>query len=300
MPTSRKRENKNRLRFIIILIVGIVAFVVSVYMNIVGMRNAINKAPDSSGMAAFSVRTAIKSDEKEIKVDKSGKVVEEDILVNALPVINLINNKWDRIKANFSDFKLDGKGNAIFDDGYTLFCNGTYVEGIVFTDVFEGEVVGRLKVGSSFDLIEEKLGVPTFRDSECLGYKTREVYAFFYENEIAIYPNRNISNKEFETLLNSYQDKTFEKGRTYFLVDIRNKFNDFRIEEDTGTDTMIVTSLTRQVVLKLDKLGNVEVELYNGYNASTDETKEYIKQKIYLQNEEDLVERIESERVSGN
>ena len=50
---------------------------------------------------------------------------------------------------------------------------------------------------------------------------------------------------------------------------------------------------------RLDGLGNIQLELYDGYNIALDKTKEYIEQKLYVQYEEDLVDMIEYERVNG-
>ena len=303
MPDSSGDKFKKQLRIIVLAVVGVVAFTVSVFMNIVGMRDAIQKAPDSSGMAWLSVRVKenkIDGKKQEIKVDKSGNIVEEDILVNALPIINLNNNNWDRIKAKFTGFQLDENGNAVFEeDGYTLFCNDTYVNYVVFNSNFKKDVIGHIKVGTDFEEIEEELGVPTFKREDCLGYKTREVYAFFYKDEIVVYPNKNISNSELEKLFNSYLEKTYERGRSYLLVEIRRDYKDFIIEEDLDTDIITITSATRKMKARLDGLGNIQLELYDGYNIALDKTKEYIEQKLYVQYEEDLVDMIEYERVNG-
>ena len=304
MPTNKKNDTKSKLRIIVLTVVGIVAFVVSVFMNIVGMTNAINKAPDSSGMAGISVRTSGKGnlgEQKTTKVNENtGKVVEEEFSVNALPIINLINNNWDRVQARFSGFELDSEGNASFEeDGYKLYCNGKYVNYIVFNNNFQKEIVGHLKINADKKTIEATLGTPTFERSECIGYKSREIYAFFYDGEIIIYPNRKMNNKNLETLLYSYKNGTYVKGRTYFLVDIRNNYPDFVIEQDVESDVITITSTTRQVIAKLDGLGNIEVEFYNGYEISEEMTKNKKKKKIYLTSEEDLVEIFENERVNG-
>ena len=133
MPAKRSKNQKNIIRIVILAVVGIVAFVVSTYMNIVGMRNVLQKGSNFSGMATFSVReTSNLGGKTETKVDSfTGRVVEEDIIVNAIPVIQLINNKWDRIEGRFSGFELDSYGNATFKEGYTMYCNGMYVYNIV-------------------------------------------------------------------------------------------------------------------------------------------------------------------------
>jgi len=300
MPAKRSKENKNIIRIIILAVVGIVAFVVSTYINIVGLKSTLQKAPDSSGIAIFSVReTNILGGKTETKVDgNTGKVVEEDILVNAVPVIQLINSKWDRMEARFSGYEIDSYGNAVFNDGYTMYCNGMYVYNIVFNTNYQKEILGHIKIGTDFDTIEAKLGTPTFRRDDCIGYKTREVYIFFYDDEISIYPNREFSNVALEKKIGYYADAISEEGRTRFLLDIKNEYNDFTVEASQDEDVMILKSITRQIVLKLDSLDGIEVELYNGYSVASDKTKEYIEETIYEQKEEDLIDVFEIERKS--
>ena len=301
MPESKeKNELKKKLRIVILIIIGIVSFIVSVGMNVIGMKAVINKETDTSGMAGFSIRT--KSDAslgstQEIKVDSQGKVVEEDLLINCVPLVSLTNSNWDRIKARFTGFQLDEEGNAIFQDGFTLYCNGKYVNYVIFDKTYSKEVVGYIKVGEDLKTIEDKLGVPTFRTKEGIGYKSKQIYVFFYEDEIVVYPNGVGSNRKFEELLNQYCDKSYGKERTYFIIDIRNQYEDFKIEEDVENNTIIITSIARQVIAKLDKLGNIEVELYNGYKIATEETQNNVDQRLYTTNEDDLVEITENERV---
>lgn len=299
MPKKRDKK-RERTRIIVLIIIGSVAFVVSVYMNIVGMKNAIEKAPDSSGMAGISVRTdngSLKNTNTTTNKSNTKKTKETDMLVNCVPIISLINNDWDRVGASLHDFKLDGNGNAVFDEGYTLYCNGTYVNYAIFNSNYKKEVIGHCKAGDDLDEIQEKLGKPTFTQDGLIGYKTREVYAFFYNDEIVIYPNRTFKNNDFEEAINSYSNKTYGKERTYFVADVRKNYPDFVISEDDDNNEIIMESLSRQVILKLDGLGNIEAEFYNGYEISLDATKEKIEEKIYTQNDDDLVEKFELERI---
>ena len=234
MPTKRTKEQRKIIRIIILAIVGIVAFIVSVYINITGMRSVLLKEPDSSGLATFSVRdtTSGAGGKVETKINRdTGEVVVEDILVNAVPVIQLINSNWDRISARFSDYEIDSYGNISFKDGYTMYCNGMDVYNVVFTKDFDKEILGHMKVGTDFDTIESALGAPTFRRENCIGYKTREVYIFFYDDEISIYPNKKYSNVSLEKKIKLYTDAITEETRTEFLMNIKKNYSDFTIEE---------------------------------------------------------------------
>ena len=122
---------------------------------------------------------------------------------------------------------------------------------------------------------------------------------FFYNDEVVVYSNKSMSNKDLEIFLKSYLEKTYTKGRTYFLVELRNNYPDFIVEMDNENNIVIITSIVRQIVAKLDSIGNIEVELYNDYDIATEETKSLVDEKRYFTNEDDLVEILEHERVSG-
>ena len=281
MSSNIYNKNRNRIRTIVLVIIGVVAFVVSITMNIIGMSNALNKERDLSGMAGFSTR---KNDSSSLS-----------ILINALPLVNLNKNLWDRVKAGFAGFEVNEAGNAIFDDGYIMYCNGKYVNSIVFDLTYEKEVMGHIRVGTDLKTIEKKLGTPTFKTKYYLGYKTREVYVFFHKDEIAVYSNRKMSNENLEELLASYTNNIDNISRSRFLANLRKDYEDFIIELDEEKDEVTAVSLARKVVIKLDSLGTIETEVYNGYDK-VDDNNDNI---LYKTNKEDLIEIVENERIRG-
>lgn len=292
-------KNKEDLKLIFMIFIGITLIILFLIINIFVV---INNKTGSSKLVGFSVSNSTSNsqrNEKERKVDNNVEIPEIDILVNALPIIKLNNNNWDRLKSQFLGYEIDENGNLIFPDGYILYCNGLLVNNVIFDNTYTGEIIGNVKVGEDFKTIEKKLGTPTFKSESYIGYKTKEDYVFFYDNEVSVYSNRSISNKDIEELFESYLNKTYGKERTYLLVDIRNNYPDFKIEIDETTDVVTITSVLRQVVGRLDSLGNIELEFYNGYKIANESTKNYIKEKLYLTNDKDLVEIIENERVSG-
>ncbi len=296
MANNMSKELRKKLRLIVIVIAGLAACIISVIINIVGLRQAATNSPSTSGMVGLSTRAA-KPNNQTQKEEKDEKIKEESILVNALPVIKLNNNSWDRMNSNFSDYQTDENGNLYFTEGYTIYCNKRSVTKVVFDETYTGETVGRIKVGTDLKDIQKTLGTPTFKLKDCIGYKTREVYVFYKKDEISVYPNMKISNQKFEELLNSYFEKTYGKDRTYFLVDIRNNFDDFEIEMDEENDIVTIKSLKRQVIAELGSLGDIEVEFYNGYQVALDSTQEHIDSNDYRTNEKDLINITESERI---
>lgn len=50
MPNKKEKELKKRIKTILLIVIGVVAFVSCVVTTIRGMSQAINKEPDTSGL----------------------------------------------------------------------------------------------------------------------------------------------------------------------------------------------------------------------------------------------------------
>ena len=53
----REKEVKRKMRVILLILIGGIAFSISIITTIIGITDVIKKSPDSSGMSSFSVRT---------------------------------------------------------------------------------------------------------------------------------------------------------------------------------------------------------------------------------------------------
>jgi hypothetical protein len=208
----------------------------------------------------------------------------------------LQSNNWDRLKSNFKNFEIDSDGTCTFEDGYTMYCNSTYVQYIIFNENYKKSVIGNIKVGDDFDKIKEELGEPAFSADNMIGYKTGDVYAFFYDDEIVVYSNGKKANNVFEEFIFEYYNGEYSGNRTNFVVELKNKYYDFTAEMD-GND-VVLTSITRQIKIKLLNDGGMEITLYNGYNLGT-KMNSYLSEENILQSQDDLVEVNEMERLNA-
>ena len=41
------------------------------------------------------------------------------------------------MKSGFTDFELDENGNAVFKEGYILYCNGKFVNYVIFDNTYQ-------------------------------------------------------------------------------------------------------------------------------------------------------------------
>lgn len=220
---------------------------------------------------------------------------KEESLIHIESIIlkQLNNNSWDRIKANFSaEYRKDNQGTYFYDK-YTLYCNITYVNNIVFNSNYKDSIIGGIKVGTPIKDIQKILGEPTFesKELEMIGYRTPEIYAFFYKDEISIYPNKNINNKDFERLLFLYANKQYPGNRTNFIVEINKNYPDFisKIEENY----IKLYSLNRQIEIKLYEDKDIEIIVYDGYKFGP-YMQDYLN--IVKVEETNLIENKEVER----
>jgi hypothetical protein len=290
--------NDNEIKMLIKLAIAFVLLIL-LALILVYVNSLENTTVDSKGnVASFSTPKNKTESETENEENEEVQPLEtKKILTNSLVITSLINNKWDRVKANMKDFVMDDDGNCTFEDGYKLYCNNKQVNYIVFDKSYTSALIGGITVGTSFDVIKEKLGEPSFKEDDMIGYKAEQVYVVFYENEAIVYPNTKASNDNLEKLVFSYFNKTYSGNRTNFLVDIRNNYLDFIIEYDENNNIVLI-SLVRKMKLILDNDGNMEIVLYYEYNAGStmelylEENGEGVKQT-----NEDIIEIFEHERV---
>ncbi|MCI8310099.1 MAG: hypothetical protein HFJ57_07440 [Clostridia bacterium] len=261
---DKKTKRKNILKVAIISVLAILIFLISIFMNVIGFSQTMNpEETNKSGIIGFSLPSN-KDSKKEEEV-KSDVIEEVGIKVNSMVIVNLKNNGWDRIKANFKNFEMDLDGNCTFKEGYKFYCNNTLVNYIVFNSTYKDKVMGDIYVGTSLEDVKKVLGEPSFKEENMIGYKTGEVYAFFYNDEIVIYPNKEIASNDFENFIFNYYQGLYDGNRTNFVVEFRNKYQDFKVEAD-GND-VILTSLIRQVKIRLIEKTGMEITVYNGYNT---------------------------------
>ncbi len=299
MPNiNNKYKPQERNKLVLLVLGGIFAFIIAILMNVIGFKQTLNNNDtDKSGFIEFVFPSISTKEETKIDNNKTSDVIEEKkLILNSMILIKLNNSNWDRIAANLKGFTLDEAGNAYFEDGTTLYCNGKNVDYITFNSNYSEEIIEHVKLGDSFETIKSKLGTPTFNSENSLGYKTQAVYIFFYDNEVCVYPNKKYSNGNLETLILDYYNKTYNGNRTNFVVEVLNSYNDFESEMD-GED-VVLNSVLRQISIRLNKDGNIAVTIYNGYNINTEKMKNYVDDNIFEKSNDDSIELKENERIS--
>ncbi len=192
------------------------------------------------------------------------------------------------------------------DNGYTSYKDGSIlldisknnlkVKSIIFTDKYQEEVFDDIKVGTDLNEIEEKYGELVYGSSE-QGYimcRNEDIYAFFYEDEIAVYSYGYVENENFEEYLVQYlADKDLE---TFSKKVIRRWKNYYKYEYDFETGYVHITYPSRGVEILIEDNNPIGITLYKNYYF-TDTTKELVKAgKISINDKQDYLEITEKNR----
>lgn len=166
------------------------------------------------------------SKENELKVETKNLKINSEILND------LINSEWQTSRVNLGTQESTfDKYQVYFDEGYEIRTIQGKVYNIVFTDKYKEKVVEDFRVGSSLAEIEGLLGI-SYKDSNILGYKTKDFYIYFSESEISIYPNYTYDYTEFEKLVKEYNDKKDINDFTDKLTDIWPDYDYYNYDSD--------------------------------------------------------------------
>lgn len=218
------------------------------------------------------------------------KTTDADISNTDFKMFNM--NSWSTRAAGVEIKEI---GDGYLDYGnYKVLTNNTFIKTIILGLDFEGEIIEGLKVGETFEDIKQKLGEPVFKKSNMIGYKTNDVYVFFYNNEVAIYPNEYFSNLGLENLIEKYVTGEYRE-RSELAYDIVHTYLDFHSYIDNN-NTLNIESPVRGMKIKITNQGDISSEIYNNYDI-TEKTKKYIRENIIKTNfETDLVYENEIDR----
>lgn len=298
-----KKNKQKKTLVIAVTILLVVVICIMLFLIILLIQNTSQLSNGNVNMITVQRDDADNENEDESEegiTDENEEIVSVSAYTDSIIIRTLVNNNWNRIKCNFSaDYEKDENGNYVYE-GYIIYSNdGVYVEKIIFNLEYEDAVIKGLCVGATYDEIVETFETtPTFEDEQLnlYGYKTTTVYAFFYEDEIVIYPNRSFSNSSLENDLFEYIDGDFDGNQTNFVVNIKNNYTDFVAEQD-GED-IILYSETRQIEIRLNgNFDETEITIYNGYTEGSLMKENKENYNIIEEKSTDLILLKEVERI---
>lgn len=234
---------------------------------------------------------------------KKTEITELNIESNEINT--LIQNGWDKNKLSIGETENQVDEYMEYADfGINIYEIDEKVFNLIFDERYEGTVVNGIKVGDDFETIISKLGTPTFGslDDFYIGYKGADLYVFFNENQVSIYPVEK-EMKSINSLIEKYEEdgsiKKLVSGATdiwenyenyyynEYVVDLSYplagiKFQ-FGVTENHGI--IIYNNFIGEIVENYtqEELSEMEIEIPSYvYFVEKDSVDEYEKERNYL------------------
>lgn len=236
-----------------------------------------------------------------------------EIEVQAEEIKELIEKDWIAKEVNFGTKESTfNKYDIYFDEGIEVKIINKKIFNIVFTEKYNKAVVNGIKVNTSFDEIKQILGEPIFshenyiennqKDIGYIGYKGKDIYVFFSENEISIYRTEEANTStELADLIETFnQDGDFKK----FVSAVTDMWTDYNEYRYSSNFVQLKYSL-RGIAINYNVNEQSGVTVYNNYNGyinKENSIKEVINDisllpaNTYLKLEDDAVDINEGER----
>ena len=193
------------------------------------------------------------------------------------------------ISSNWSTNVNFGSREAIFQNYYIYLDEGIEVKrisgkiyNIVFTKNYGKPVVNGFTIGEKYDIIISRMGKPTFQneDGSIIGYKGKDIYVFFSDNQISVYRNTPESGyDEFFELADKLIDK--EYSVLEFMNELTYLWPDY--EEYTYTqDTVFLTYPNKGIDVKINYDNTDGIVIYNNIGVEQDIVNRYLEHTEFV------------------
>ena len=202
------------------------------------------------------------------ELDKYTSASTVRIDVNSPLLQDIIKNDWDTTKVNLGsqESTLD-EYEIYFDEGYRVKKRATTIFNIEFTDKYTEPVVNNIKVGTSFEEIQNQMGTPAFGGTEYnfIGYMSYNLYVFFWEDRISVYKVDSMTDEQqFLTLFEKFRQDLDLRS---FVNELTNMWPDYSYYA-YDTDYLQLTYILKGIDIKINIDMDNGVTFYSNYNGS--------------------------------
>ena len=202
------------------------------------------------------------------ELDKYTSAATVRIDVNSPLLQDIIKNDWDTTKVNLgSQESILDEYEIYFDEGYRVKKRATTIFNIEFTDKYTEPVVNNIKVGTSFEEIQNQMGTPAFGGTEYnfIGYMSYNLYVFFWEDRISVYKVDSMTDEQqFLTLFEKFRQDLDLRS---FVNELTNMWPDYSYYA-YDTDYLQLTYILKGIDIKINIDMDNGVTFYSNYNGS--------------------------------
>lgn len=204
-----------------------------------------------------------------------------DFQIESPEIQSLINNRWEsKISFGTRESIFDGYYNY-FDEGISTRAISGKIYNIVFNKKYTGNVVNGIFPGVDIKAIKTKLGEPAFEDEnlKIIGYKGKDIYVFFTDEEISVYRVSNDDTTEFFKLVDKFL------GDELDLLDFMNELTylwpDYE-EYNYTSNSVFITYPLKGIDIKIGYEETDGIILYNNVNAELTKVERYLENTEFI------------------
>ncbi len=230
------------------------------------------------------------------------KTAITELNIESNEINTLIQNGWNKNTLSIGEAEDEIDDYIEYSDfGINIYEIDEKVFNLLFDTRYTETVVNGIKVGDTFETIISKLGAPTFGSEEdgYIGYKGEELYVFFNEDQISIYPVED-EVKSINSLVERYEEDGSIKRLVSGATDLWENYENYYYDEYTVDLSYPLAGIKFQFGVS----ENHGIKIYNNFigeiveNYTQEELSEMeieIPSYIYFV-EEDSVNEYERER----
>ena len=209
--------------------------------------------------------------ESQISLKKYKEIPVTEFSIDSEELSNLIAGSWNSNSINLG--VADGNFQnyeQYMERGIKLRKINGKIYNIVYTKAYTNPVINGIIVREGLDVAKNKLGNPSFENSEnnVYGYKGKNCYVFFSKDEISIYRREETDYTEFIELANKLS--TGEVDLYGFMNELTYLWPDYS-RYIVGTDNFYINYPTKGISIKSNYDNTNAIIIYNNCTMSTEQ-----------------------------
>lgn len=220
--------------------------------------------------------------DSQISMKEYKEIPLTEFSIESPELINCLQNNW----STQTDF---GSRETIFQDYYLYFDEGIEVRkisgkiyNVVFTKNYVKSIINGFTVGENRDIIIRELGKPTFQNDEknIIGYKGKEIYVFFEEDQISIY--RNTEEQGFDAFFELVDEFLAEETSLLeFMNELTYLWTDYE-EYTYDSETVFLSYPHKGIDIKMNYENTNGIVLYNNIGVSQKRINPYLEHTEFV------------------
>lgn len=204
----------------------------------------------------------VKESEKNAKQITQVEPIKIQVTSNILK--QLMNNNWSTNSISLGTKESTYRGYDIyFDEGIEVKYANKKVFNIIFTEKYNENVINNINTKTSKEEIQKTLGKPQFESGNLFGYKTENMYVFFYKNQVSIYRIEEFNTEEIAKVIEKYVDN---KDMQQLVNGLKEHWKDYDIYENNDKELQLQYSL-KGLSVQFNDLNKRGIILYNNYEG---------------------------------